>query len=78
MRAEAGAEALVNAQRARGESAGREWAKEQPATVDRLGIIAEADRRYPDTMADFIASYNLSGGFIDGAQSVFAEAAERA
>lgn len=74
----ADAEALVDAQRARGYRAGVSWAEEQPVPVSRPDIIREADRRWPDTMSDFIASFNLSGGFIDGAEATFANSASAA
>lgn len=65
------ADDIINAQRARGAKAGREWAEQQPEVIERIEIIAEADRRWPYESADFIAAYNLSGGFIDGATEQF-------
>ena len=39
-------------------------------SLSRIAIIAEADKRWPADSYDYIAAYNLSGGFIDGAMHV--------
>ena len=73
MSIEQDAQEVVDAQRERGFQAGQHWARSVLGMKTRAQIIDESDRRYPVEHPDFILMHNLSGGFIEGAEAVFAE-----
>lgn len=65
------AEDIVDRWRAQGFKAGEAWAQSFQTLPERSVIIAEADRRYPDSETHYLANYNLSEGFIDGVLRYF-------
>lgn len=70
---EAEAEERIANQRERGREHGERWANQQKHAFTRDDVFAASARFYPQESRDFIAAYNLSAGFEEGALAVLKE-----